>query len=492
MIETKNVAKNTFFLTGGLVAQKVLSFLYFLFLARFLGKDAIGKYLYALSLMTAFSTLSDLGFQQVVIREVAKARERAATILKNALAVRVTLSFCAAALLIGVAIITEHDPVRLGLIVFSSVIIIFDAIQITNFAVLRGFQNLKYEALGIIIGQALAIGSSAFIIFSKLPIQYLVLSLAVGSLWNAIYSGFFVAKFAKTSLWPKIDPAIFKMLAVSAAPFALSAIFVKIYSSADSIMLGRLAGNAAVAVYGVPYKFTFAFQFIPIALAAALYPMFTTLIAAGEKEKAGEVFAGAFRYLGLIVMPLVAGMIALANPLMTKLYGRGYAESAIILSILSFALISAFLDFPVGALLNGAHRQNVQTFWMGITVAVDIGLNFFLIPRFGPVGAAAAAVVGNFILFIGGLIYIPKIIPIREKIILKSIGKTVAASGLMAIAVFFLAQRINMIVSVALGVILYIALVVLFKEVGMNDWKTMRSLFAKKPNLAETPMETEI
>jgi O-antigen/teichoic acid export membrane protein len=492
MIETKNVAKNTVFLTGGLVAQKVLSFIYFLFLARFLGKDAVGKYLYALSLMTAFSTLSDLGFQQVVIREVAKAKERAAVIVKNALAVRTVLSFFAAACLIIVAVATERDAVRLDLILFSSIIIIFDAVQITNYAVLRGFQNLKYEALGIIIGQVITIGSSAFIIFSGIPIQSLVLSLAAGSLWNAIYSGYFVAKSANSATKPKIDYAIIKMLALSAMPFALSAIFVKIYSSADSIMIGRLSGNAALAVYGVPYKFTFAFQFIPIALAAALYPTFTTLIAAREKEKAGKVFAGAFRYLGLIVMPLVAGIIILAGPLMTKLYGRSYAESAAVLGILAFALISAFLDFPVGALLNGAHRQNVQTFWMGVTVAVDIALNFILIPRFGAVGAAISAVVGNFILFAGGLAYIPKIISLRGKMIVMSLAKTVAASAIMALILFFCEPKTGLIAGVSLGVVVYAILIILFKEVGIEDWKTMRSLFIQKPDLAETPIETEI
>jgi O-antigen/teichoic acid export membrane protein len=442
--------------------------------------------------MTAFSTLSDLGFQQVIIREVAKAKERAGVIVKNALAVRTLLSLFAVAALCTVALLTEHDAVRLDLILFSSIIIIFDAVQITNYAVLRGFQNLKYEALGIIAGQVITIGTSAFIIFAKLPIQYLVLSLAVGSLWNAFYSGYFVSKFAKTSLWPKIDRQVAKMLAISAMPFALSAIFVKIYSSADSIMLGRLAGNAAVATYGVPYKFTFAFQFIPIALAAALYPTFTTLIAAGQREKAGAVFAGAFRYLSLIVMPLVAGMIALAAPLMVKLYGHAYTGSAVVLGILAFALISAFLDFPVGALLNGSHRQNVQTFWMGVTVVADIILNFILIPRFGPIGAAISAVIGNFILFIGGFIYIRKIIPLYGKTILKSIAKIGLASVFMALVIHFCLQKIPLVVSVAFGVVLYCVLIVAFKEIGAQDWKQMREIFSKKLDTAETPMDTEI
>jgi hypothetical protein len=63
----------------------------------------------------------------------------------------------------------------------------------------------------------------------------------------------------------------------------------------------------------------------------------------------------------------------------------------------------------------------------------------------------------------------------------------------MALAVFFLAQKINLLVSVALGVILYAFLVFIFKEVSVNDWKTIKSLlFVKKMDPIDTPMKTEI
>jgi O-antigen/teichoic acid export membrane protein len=256
---------------------------------------------------------------------------------------------------------------------------------------------------------------------------------------------------------------------------------VKIYSSIDSIILGRLAGNIQVAAYGVPYKFTFAFQFVPIALAAALYPAFTNLIASGKKEKAAELFAGATRYLTLVVMPLVAGMAALAEPLMSKLYGSSYSSSSIILTVLSFSLISAFLDFPVGALLNGSHKQNVQTFWMGITVAVNIILNIVLIPKYGAIGAAFAALAGNFILFFGGLSYVPKIIPVPWKKITVSFAKTALASFVMAMAVKLTQNIIPLPISIIAGIIIFTIAIIMLREVGKGDWDNIKSIFKNTP-----------
>ena len=71
LAEPAALVRNTSYFTLALVAQKVISFLYFTFLARLLGPEAIGKYIFALSLTTVFSVLLDLGLANVLTRQVA-------------------------------------------------------------------------------------------------------------------------------------------------------------------------------------------------------------------------------------------------------------------------------------------------------------------------------------------------------------------------------------------------------------------------------------
>ena len=66
------VAKNTFFLTGALVVQKVLSFWYFWYLSSHLEKTTLGTYLFALSFVTLFGGATDLGLTPILIRETAR------------------------------------------------------------------------------------------------------------------------------------------------------------------------------------------------------------------------------------------------------------------------------------------------------------------------------------------------------------------------------------------------------------------------------------
>jgi len=70
----------------------------------------------------------------------------------------------------------------------------------------------------------------------------------------------------------------------------------------------------------VSYKITFAFQFLPVALSASIYPVMSSWMIT-NREKIGELFVKAWRYLFLIVFPLTFGLGAIAEPLIVKLYG---------------------------------------------------------------------------------------------------------------------------------------------------------------------------
>jgi len=68
----RKLAKNTIFYTIALASQKVLSFFYFIVLARGIGVENTGKFTFALSFTSIFAMFLDLGLTQVLIRETAK------------------------------------------------------------------------------------------------------------------------------------------------------------------------------------------------------------------------------------------------------------------------------------------------------------------------------------------------------------------------------------------------------------------------------------
>jgi O-antigen/teichoic acid export membrane protein len=491
MAEGHTVARNTLFLTIGSIAQKLLAFIYFTLLARhFLPPEDVGKYLYALSYVAMFSVIVDFGMQPALIREIAKDKGRTSSIVSNALGIKSILALATAGVMLVSSRLSENDPAKIALISIAAITIVLDSLQLTFYAVMRGYERLKYEAVGVLVGQAITVTTGALILLFHQPLPYLMFSFVAGSLWNAAFSWLTSKRISGAVFSFRFDKAIWREIFRLAIPFAIAAIFVRIYSSADTVLLNRIAGNEAAAFYGVPYKFVFAFQFVPIALAAALYPSFSRAISE-DKARTGELFVNAQRYLMLIVLPLVAGMIALAKPIIVVFYRAQYLPSVPIMMLLAWCLIPAFLDYPVGALLNAGRRQNTQTALMGLTMVVGVSLNLILIPLFGPMGSAAAALIGNSTLFIGGLVFAARIVAIPWSKLLASLVRISTASVVMAAIVAFASRSFPLYVSVAIGVLVYLGALFASREIGRNEVIKLRDLLLP-PKPETTTTETQI
>jgi O-antigen/teichoic acid export membrane protein len=491
MAKEQTVAKNTLFLTVGSICQKLLAFIYFTVLARhFLSPADVGRYLYALSYAALFSVIVDFGVQPVLIRAIAKDRSRARAIISNAIGIKTVFAIVTAAVMFWAAHITESDPVKIALISVACITLVLDSVQLTFYAVLRGYERLNYEAIGVLVGQSITVAAGGVMLYLKQPLPFLMFAYVCGSAWNAVYSWRMAKRVTGERFGLALNRDIWAKILRMALPFAAAAIFVRIYASADSVLLNRLAGNAAAAFYGVPYKFVFAFQFVPIALAAALFPTFSREAGQG-KARLGELFWNAERYLMLIALPLVAGMVSLAHPLIVTFYKNQYLPSVPIMMILAWCLIPSFLDYPVGALLNASHKQNIQTSFMGIIMCMSIILNLLLIPHFGAIASAFAAVIGNSTLFIGGLFYAVKLADIPWKKLLSSFARIGGSAAAMAFVVIVTQGHLKLYFLVALGVAVYALGLFVTRELGRNDIMRFRDIL-RPPRPETTTTESEI
>ena len=186
-----------------------------------------------------------------------------------------------------------------------------------------------------------------------------------------------VRRFGKQCLVPSLNRQQTIQLLKIAFPFALAAIFVKVYSYVDSIFISKIIGTTAVGIYSLAYKFTYAFQFLPLAFTAALYPGLSSLVGKDEKALA-KLFEKGMWYVLLLAVPITFGIWAIANDAVL-LAGEGYRDAGPVLSLLIFVLIPIFLDFPVGSLLNAANKQIIKTTIMGITMVINVLLNLLFI-----------------------------------------------------------------------------------------------------------------
>src|SRR3989339_40467 len=480
----ESVTKNTTFLTGAYVWQKLLSFVYFVLVARFIGVENLGKYTFAISFATLFAVLLDLGFNSALIRESAKFKERAADYLSSILSVKIITAILVYALVAVAINLLGYPPLTKLLVYLAAIPMVFDQFANTFWGAFRGQQNLRYEALNIVINQVIILVVGLGVLFFKLPLPYLMLPFILASAFSMIFAGVSVRRVLAIKYRPMFDTALLKTILKIAVPFALIAIFSRVYGYIDSVMLSKMVGDKAVGWYSVAMKIPFALQFIPAALAASIFPAFSHHFM-HDKEQLRATFERVVKFLLIIVVPMSVGIAVLARPIVLSFYGAEYLPAVLPLQILMAGLVFVFLNFPLGSLLNGCDRHVFNMYLVGAIMVANVAMNIFAIPRFSFVGAAAAFVVSHALLFVVSMIAAARIVPYGKARMLLTAGQTIISAGAMAMVILMLIDKVHFILLIIIGALVYAAMIFLVRGLTIGEIKYFVGGMSRKKSESE-------
>lgn len=460
-------------MTGASIGQKIISFFYFSFIARTLGPASTGAYFFALSFTTIFVVFVDLGLTNVLIREAAKEKTALEQYLANTIAIKIFLGlFTYTTMLVYLWWVDPHlyhapiAPQTLSLIYISGITMLFDSFNLTIYGSLRALGKLQYEAIGIVASQFLTLTLGGLFLFFHARTVFLMVAFLVPSVLSSCFAVFVLTVRHGIRLRAHIDPILLRRMVRIGTPFALAAIFARVYGYSDTFLLSRLAGDQVLGWYSIPYKITFAFQFIPLALIAAFYPRLSECYAT-NKEKIGEMMKQSFVYLWLISFPVVIGIGVLSHDIIIHLYTKSYAPSIMPLRILIVSLIFSFISFPLGACLNACDRQKTQTTIVGIVMVLNIIMNLFLIPHWGAVGAAVSALIGNVLLTVVGYAVVTRVTTMAHREIFMKFFQIFLSAVLMGVVVWLLGKHVYYLVAILCGIPMYVCCLLLTRTISV-------------------------
>lgn len=494
----ERILKNAGYLTVAFVLQKILSFLYFVYISRIIGPVDLGFYDPAKSLIPILLIVIDFSLSVVLVREIARHPDRVEEYLANVLGMKV---FFALIILLGMGLFTNistYSPLVKTVLYLDGMIVALDTFTLTFFAVFRGIQNMRYEAVGMIITQIVTVTVGAIGLRLGYDLRILFAAVLAGSIFNFTYALIMLRRKLNIRVRLAWNKSVIKALLIMALPFAIYAMLVKIYSYADRYLLLLLVSQSSVGWYVVANKFTYALEFIPSAFSASIFPAMSAFYIS-SKEQLAKTFEKAMYYLMILAIPISVGIIILANRIIISFSGPAYETSITPLRILVSGLLVIFLNFPVGAFLNACNRQKINTMNMAIAVCVNIALNALLLKHYTIIGSAVAALTSGVLLFSLGLRWVGKIITYNKKFLLITLAKAVVSAGIMAGALLVFQRYVNISftfgssailknggallelgISILIGLVIYFAVLILLKGFSLGDVQFIYRKIIKK------------
>jgi O-antigen/teichoic acid export membrane protein len=461
------VTQNTSFLTAASIMQKVISFVYFTFVARLIGVENTGVYFFAITFTTIFTVVADFGMGPVLTREAARYPDSSERYLNTVFWSKIFFGVGAYLLVIFFINILDYPATTKLLVYLSGITMFFDNLHAVFYSIFRARKNLIYESIGIVGSQGLTLIIGSIALFNHWPLYWLILAYTIPAFLNFVFSSLALKKVYGFRYGWNFDSGIFKLFLGFAFPFALAGIISRLYSYSDSLIMSKMLGPQELGWWSVPYKITFAFQFIPVALSASIYPVMSSLFL-DQKEKIGELFLKSWRYLFTIVFPLSFGLIALASPIIIKLYKPQFAPAIPVLRILLISLIFGYLGFITSATLNATNRQKIQTSLLALALVINIIFNLILLPKIGIIGAAFSALFSNVVLCVGGFWFCRQIVYLDVRVLFGFFNRTFWPALLMGILAFYLSTKIHFIFIIPLAAILYGLLLFVFGGVDKD------------------------
>ena len=202
-------------------------------------------------------------------------------------------------------------------------------------------------------------------------------------------------------------------------PISVSLLLTFTLASGDMYIIKALMGDAAAGEYSASYNFANrSLDILFIWLSMAATPMAVTALEKDGLEKSKEIMRNYGALLLYISLPAATGIALVAGDV-GFIFGEGVRDGAVkIMPLIAFAgVFNGLISYYANRAFMLSGKTAMFVWAMVPPVILNIGLNIFLIPIYGLMGAVYATVaayaLGFVIAMIVGRRYYPLPVPVR-------------------------------------------------------------------------------
>jgi len=398
--------------TSWLFWERVLRLLMGLFVgawvARYLGPEQFGLLSYVQSFVGLFIVLSTLGLDNIVVREIVKKTNIAASLIGTAFILKLLGAiFMLLIITLTMTTLFEHDSSEKVLIFIVAFSTIFHSFNVIDYY----FQSQvlsRYVVYANVLVLFVSSLTKIALIINEADLMAFVWVVLFDSVVLALsYTWFFLKKtdykIADLALTFRKDVAL--SLLRDSWPLILSGLVISVYMKIDQVMIREMLDNEAVGQYAAAVKISTAWYFIPVVVASSFFPAIINARKISKDlyyERLQKLYDLNFTVALVLGLPVVF----FSSSIIEILYGQDFTQSAAILSVHIFCGFLVFMGVVRGKWILSENLQRYDLYIHVIAAVANIVFNFAFISWFGVIGAAY----GTLLSYLFALFFSPLII----------------------------------------------------------------------------------
>ncbi|MBU1082989.1 flippase [Patescibacteria group bacterium] len=458
--DSQIMVKNTFWLSISQIASRTIRAIIVIYAARILGAHGYGVFSYALAIIGLGSLFSDFGINRILIKEASKSPLLRSQYIATTLGLKLVLLSTITLIIISLVPHFAKIPEAIPILPIMAVLFFSDGVRNFFYAMIRSVERMEWEAwLNTFVNTITVVISLGLIIVYRSPMA-LAVAYALSSLIGTVVT-MVVMRKDLTNLKTHFNKRMIPPLLLEIWPFALMNILWSVLVYTDTLMLGWMRTASEIGIYAAAQRPVQLLLVVPAVIAGSALPLLSRL-AHIHKEKFVSILEKTIAASMLLAFPLTIGGILMSREIISFLYGPTYSSSAVIL----LTLISAFLiTFPTFIIYHAIFANDLQKKFiphMFFSAITNIGLNLWLVPIYGALGAAIATVTSQYLAY--GWIYLA----LQKRInfiVWPMVYKALIASIVMGLEIYLMKEwHVPFLIQLFVGATTYIAGLFVLKD----------------------------
>ncbi len=388
----KSLAQNTAILAMGTFGSKILSFIMVFFYSRAMQTAEFGVLDIIINSASLMLPIAMLGINNGLVRFGLDPKCRQSDVFTTGLCA-VAIGF--SALLIISPLIMKIDDLRQYIFLLYAYVLMSSLRHVCSYFV-RSDNKLKLFSIdGIFSTFMTCLLTIIFLIPLNMGIRGYLLAVILADFSSVIFLTFF-GKLLPYVDFKGLDRRLTKRMIKFSVPLIPTSLLWWIINVSDRYFVKYMIGAEANGLYSVAYKIP---TVLTLVSAIFLDAWQISAVTENESRSRSKFYSDIFASFEGAIFIVSSALILFAKIITKILLAPDYYESWKYIPVLMLATVfSCFVVFLGNIYL--AERRSISTMLTTVAGAlINLVLNFFLIPQFGPNGAATATCISYFAVF---------------------------------------------------------------------------------------------